>query len=63
MPAQLTRLGIDQNSANLSIAWSAIILSKLILTTEKIFIARPFCLVVVVSICQKVFLEIAEFLK
>ena len=39
MPAQLTRFGIDRNSAILSIAWRVILLSNFF-ATEKIFFFR-----------------------
>ena len=37
MPAQLTRFGIDRNSAILSIAWRVILLSNFILLQKKNF--------------------------
>ena len=40
MPAQLTRFGIDRNSAILSIAWRVILLSNFFLQQEKFFFLR-----------------------
>ena len=37
MPAQLTRFGIDRNSAILSIAWKVILLSNFFLTQRRFF--------------------------
>ena len=40
MPAQLTRFGIDRNSAILSIAWRVILLSNFILLQRRFFFFR-----------------------
>ena len=40
MPAQLTRFGIDRNSAILSIAWRVIFTLKFLFATENFFFFR-----------------------
>ena len=40
MPAQLTRFGIDRNSAILSIAWRVILLSNIFFAREENFFFR-----------------------
>ena len=42
MPAQLTRFGIDQSSAILSIAWRVITFSKLFLLQRIIFFQHDY---------------------